>query len=260
MQIALICPTAYLEEFAVQSDIHMVLTEVALNDEKYRKFYEKEKKFKILDNSLFENGKGVSHKELLEAARAIDADEVILTDVLYKNENTLEALKECYNYFQLHGMQHEFSFMAVPQGDCAINWLECYGQICQLPFIRTIGLSKLAIPKSYSAPIAEARVNCLGQLFESSNFNKSKRYHLLGSSNEALRELEHYNRLEISKYISSMDTSAPFVYGKNKKRLNEANMEIATKLDFAQKKNLKADQLNCIAGNIRDLLGVAHDN
>jgi len=103
-------------------------------------------------NGLFEEGKGLSPKELLEAAQAVKADEVILTDVLFDNNATVEAALECYDHFLSKKAHNDFAFFACPQGDDRTSWLNCYMRLSNLPFVRTLGLSKLAIPYCCIAP------------------------------------------------------------------------------------------------------------
>ena len=73
--LGLICPTKYLEDFAVQSPYHLVLTHKVFEDPAYAEFYKSRAKlgeFITLDNSSYEVGDGVfTNDDLLEALREV---------------------------------------------------------------------------------------------------------------------------------------------------------------------------------------------
>jgi hypothetical protein len=238
-------------------DIHMVLAQVALRDEAYRKFYKGQRKYKILDNGLFEEGVGLKGKDLVEAAIAIGADEVILTDVLFKGKETTYATIEAYEQFVVRGKQDQFAFMAVPQGESIEEWVSSYATLSCLPWLKTIGLSKLSIPHCWDQPIAEARCECLSHLLNEDLFARNKNHHLLGGSNHVLQELRYYNQTEIGLHVSSIDTSAPYFYGVSKLRLTDDLEEIKTQLNFSAAK-CDFDREMIVASNIAALLEEAH--
>lgn len=256
MQLAIITPTSELSQFAVLGDIHLVLAQIAMRDSSYAKFYINETKFKILDNGLFEEGKGLTPKELVRIAEYVQPDEVVLTDVLFDRKKTLEATIECYQVFKKLYTGKLLQFMAVPQADNVEDWVQSYIELSSLPFVNTIGLSKLSIPNATKMSISKGRVAVIDTYLSKRPICPIKQHHLLGSSNLAVQELQHY-RAKKGYIINlrSMDTSAPYVYGVNGYLLRSDPNLIEKKLDF------NAPQCNNkeIVENITDLEELAHD-
>jgi len=256
MQLAIITPTSELSRFATLGDIHLVLAQIALGDSAYANYYIGEKKFKILDNGLFEEGRGLTPKELVGAAELIQPDEVVLTDVLFDRKGTLEATIECYQVFKKLYKGKPLQFMAVPQADNVEDWVQSYIELSSLPFVNTIGLSKLSIPNATKMSISKGRVAVIDKYLSKLPNWTDKQHHLLGSSNLAVQELQHY-RAKKGHIVSlrSMDTSAPYVYGSNGLLLRSDPDLIEKKLNF---KALPCDSGE-IVENIIDLMGLAYD-
>lgn len=78
--ISFIAPFAHLEEAYKQSDFSMVLTHLVEEEPDYRDFYRGTDKPILLDNSFFELGECVSKERVIEAANAVRATCVVLTD------------------------------------------------------------------------------------------------------------------------------------------------------------------------------------
>lgn len=115
MDAAIIVPTDFLSDFTARRPIHMALAHRVLADEAYAKFYKdcqrgfkeydlnvssqkRTKTFVILDNSLMENGHvALTFRQLIDAARVIRANEIILPDAFCDFEANNELLAESYN-------------------------------------------------------------------------------------------------------------------------------------------------------------------
>lgn len=258
MHLAIITPTSELSQFATLGDMHLVLAQIALKDAQYAKFYMQETKFKILDNGLFEEGKGLTPKELVGAAELIQPDEVVLTDVLFDRKRTLEATIECYEVFKRLYKGKPLQFMAVPQAHNVQDWVQSYVELSSLPFVTTIGLSKLSIPNATKMSISKGRVEIIDKYLSTLHTKITKQHHLLGSSNLAVQELQHY-RAKKGYIISlrSMDTSAPYVYGSNGYLLRSDPELIEKKLNFnAAQCKIHTKE---IVKNIIDLEELAYD-
>ncbi len=257
MQLAIITPTSELSLFATFGDIHLVLAQIALKDSTYANFYIHEEKFKILDNGLFEEGRGLTPKELVGAAELVQPDEVVLTDVLFDRKRTLEATIECYQTFKKLYQGKPLQFMAVPQASNQKDWVQSYIELTNLSFVTTIGLSKLSIPKATGMTISKGR-NVIVDYLSRLKIVVNKEHHLLGSSNLALQELQYYqtNKERLLK-IRSMDTSAPYVYGVEGFDLKSNPNLIEKKLDF--KAPMSERQSLKILRNIVELRKLARD-
>lgn len=98
--------------------------------------------YKILDNSVVELGGTVSIERLLNAACAIEADEIILPDILRNKEGTLQLVKQSIKYLQKSKQVDKFHIMAVIQGESRKELEECFNAYLNIPEIRVIGIPK----------------------------------------------------------------------------------------------------------------------
>jgi len=191
MDIALIPPIPELR-YTESTKTHLVLSHLFDNDA-YLKYYRgcsEVGDFTILDNGAHEKGIGETNESLLNKARLISADEVVLPDVLFDGMGTVELTKQMLKWVSSLGWeQYVFAgkpnFMIVPQGNTRVEWNRCLthlmhewdswskkcpetlGQPC-------IGISKdyeiwygglAQLIKQFIAPLYEERyldVHCLG--------------------------------------------------------------------------------------------------
>lgn len=83
MKLALITPTAGLEKYATQGDVHLCLVQEILNDSVYAEFYRHESeigKLVIMDNGTFEQGFPCDNDAIAEAAARVAAQVVVAPD------------------------------------------------------------------------------------------------------------------------------------------------------------------------------------
>lgn len=248
MKICIIPPISHLELANYGSGMHMALTHLVTPDRpKYSEFYrERSEKgdFILLDNSAFElekTGKGLDPEPVLNAAKQIQANEVIATDVLLDGDATVEStrnfIKE-HDKFYLHANEDERipQIMAVVQGKTMEEWLDCYVRLVHMPGVNTIGFSKISIPVAFgtsdartiSGGVARARIalyNTLtsrkmwpGQMRFGHDYKDRMAIHLLGGDNWTPYELAKVvmlNTMPNIPYepIRSNDTSAAVWYG-----------------------------------------------
>ena len=180
VQLAFITPTAYLEEFASQGDIHLILAHL-VGDNDYTRYYAKEDKLKILDNGLFE-GEQVPTEELLEKAALVNADVVVAPDILFNCDATLEEFDKFKEAVKVSGK--DYKIFAVPQGETMNDWLRCYVELVQRG-ANYIGLSILAVPKAFGPltgtdDVSMNRIVCMNFLEDYNLVFPDVRYHCLG--------------------------------------------------------------------------------
>lgn len=151
-------------------DIHMFLTHLVEKDEHYREVAIKCKGFKILDNSLIEMGSAMDPSRVIEAAKVIGANEVVLPDVFCDGLGTMTAIQESLPIFvnEIPWCQR----MAVVQGRNVEEWLDCLKYIVAQPEIDTIG-----IPKVTAKMNSQGRRYFVERVLET---NTNKHVHLLG--------------------------------------------------------------------------------
>lgn len=174
---------------------HMFLTHLV---EKYPVYAEVALRcpgYKILDNSLVELGGAVSLDRVLEAAKKIDADEIILPDVYKKGPETVKAVQDAIAELRekYPNGKWPYRLMAVAHGRNEKEWVKCYMQLLEIPEVNVIGIPKvLATMHPQGRPYF---VNTYCDLL-------AKPHHLLGLW-YSFEELDHYKS---PKDIRSCDT------------------------------------------------------
>ena len=125
--------------------MHMFLTHMV---EKYPAYTEAARNapgYKILDNSLIELGGAVDLERVLNAAKVINADEIILPDVFQDGPATVKAVRESLQYLTDKWTNRDWPFklMAVAQGKDEKEWYECYQELLNMPDVDVIGVPKV---------------------------------------------------------------------------------------------------------------------
>lgn len=262
-QFCIITPTAYLERYAVQSSMHLVLAHLVDVDDTYAEFYAGREEFKIMDNGAFELGASYDPEKLIELAGKCKADAIVLPD--YPSEpasKTVGASSALIDPVKDAG----YKTMFVPQsqiGDVE-DWIRAYVWASETPSIDIIGMSILGMPNAIPhIHIGYARVVLTQILIERGLFNFEKYHHYLG--------LNSGPKLEIPSLINmgamdSMDSSGPVWagicghrYSQNTDSLQSVS-KIQKHVDFAYPWTDKANVLDDIQYNIdRTLELVAED-
>lgn len=142
MKVATILPVSLLN-LTCMDDYHMCLAHLvqpsqSIYGDFYRKIGADKDKYLILDNGVIEGDKRPI-EEIVKKALWLRADEIILPDVLFDADRTLdEGLKA------LHYVKDNFPLkvMAVPQGKTLQEWLEC------AMYMLAWDIDCLGIPKS----------------------------------------------------------------------------------------------------------------
>ena len=236
IKICVITPISHLNTFAHLGEFDMVLSHLVLENggnNSYAQYYREQRekgRFILLDNSLFElelQGRGVGIDACLDAAEIIHPNEIIAEDILFDGEKTIESTKRFIQKMIDRGVFGKYQIMGVAQGKTKQEWWDCFERLLDLP-IDTIGLSKLAVPVSYSGEkespgcVSMSRIMCVEDIahryrFDAETIN-GKRIHLLGGDNWLPREINQQKRY---KWIRSNDSSAAVWYGRHNKVFND---------------------------------------
>lgn len=179
MQIIDIVPVHYL--YLVQKQpMAMFLTHLVENSPTYAEFARNYTGYKILDNSLIELGEAVSIERVLDAAKIIKADEIILEDVFGEGPETIEKVKQNIKEYNEYAWSmsetgvRKPKLMAVAQGRDAQEFTKCFNTLNAMPEISTIGIPKrCAKLHPQGRPFFE-------RLWTGVNSEVSKEIHLLG--------------------------------------------------------------------------------
>ena len=126
-------------------DMHMYLTHMVEKYPQYANTARDARGYKILDNSLIELGGAVDLERVLNAAKVINADEIILPDAFQDGPATVKAVRESLQYLtdKWPNRDWPFKLMAVAQGRDAKEWYECYQELLKTPDVDVIGIPKV---------------------------------------------------------------------------------------------------------------------
>lgn len=137
MNTAYILPARYLES---SSRYHLCLGHLVLQLPTYRRFYAERARrgdFVILDNSAHEHGRGEPGEALAAAANLISPSLIVLPDVLFDAQATIEASAAALPHIQKTGIP----YAVVPQGRTFDEWMGSLDELMSLePAL--IGISK----------------------------------------------------------------------------------------------------------------------
>jgi len=179
-QFCIITPTAYLDRYASQSSMHLVLAHLVDTDNTYADFYAGRDEFKIMDNGAFELGESYDPDSLIRLGGVCGADAIVLPDYPFQApERTINAAKELGPQVREAGF---YTFFA-PQAEVGNldGWIESYRWASENDDIDIIGMSILAIPNALPhIPRAYARVVMTQLLIDRGIFNFNKYHHYLG--------------------------------------------------------------------------------
>jgi hypothetical protein len=230
----IITPTSYLEEYASQSETHLVLAHIVDTNPIYADFYKRMSDRGdrvIMDNGAFELGGSYEPSKLIDLGYKCGADALVLPD--YPGQSaivTVLAAERLASEFKTAG----FSTFFVPQGEVGDleDWIAAYQYAAQSINIDIIGMSILGIPNALPyIPKSYARV-VMTQILKDRGIFADKFHHYLG--------LNGAPNVEIPALISmgalnSCDSSGPIWSGINGIRYN------TTQVDYmgVQKKYLR---------------------
>lgn len=227
-------------------------------DKEYADFYKeafKEYEFSILDNGLFELGDSIDLDVLYRLGEEYKPSHLILPDAL----NNMELTKErAVNYIKKYGTQSTPKFIGVVQGRTIEEFLEMYEFFNKLESVDIIAIPFDFLPKDgfLTGGVDEwklQRVKLVNLLLDEYNYELPKKLHLLGCATP--NEFGYYRSLA-KKFINSVDTSAPIVYGWNGVKFTNRGIPAGTekpkdKLAENLNINLSKEQLQVIGHNVR---------
>lgn len=237
MKLAFITPTAHLNDFAIQSNFHLVLPHLYVEHPTYSEFYRERSKrgdFIIQDTSVFELDTPLSNEDLVETANFIGASEMVAPEVLRDAEGSKILLEQFLEYKSK--VNCNIPVMAVVQGKTFVEISRHWAYLLNISEVATIGLPFVL---DFDTPASKGiksltlkrvlnRWYVLDTLQSASQLNKP--VHLLGLADGV--ELQHYIN---NPMIRSNDSSSAFVHGSEMVYYTERGLpceKIQTKLDF----------------------------
>lgn len=248
-----ITPTAYLDQFASQSQMHLILAHLVDSDPGYASFYKGQTVPKIMDNSAFELLESYTPSKLIDLGRKCGADAIVLPDYPFKaGQVTINAAYELMYEVKDAG----FKTMFVPQsltGDLE-DWIQTYLWAANCPEIDIIGMSILGIPNALPhIHKAFARVVMAQLLVDRGTFNHEKHHHWLGLNSGPALEIPSLLKMGV---LDSCDSSGPVwagICGQEYTRSADSfqmTSKITKHVDFDYKKVKDQNVLRMIQRNI----------
>lgn len=226
MKAALIPPIPHLKQFG-HGPLHLLLAHLLKHPKhtQYKNHYKEERKhgaYLILDNSAHEKGEGEDPEELMIRALEMNAQEVVVPDVLDDGPATVEACVAAHEvWYEGHyaGMQMlDPALMYVPQGKDLEEWVECFHQLVSIQGFasRRFGIRRdfvLGVSKDYEVweggieLLLDNHVWPMKILLDGHGIKMH--VHLLGWGRDLWR-LEYLSQQ--FPWIRSTDSAKPFVY------------------------------------------------
>jgi hypothetical protein len=219
MKFCAIPPVKHLD-LTHLGDIYFGLAHLCVSNLEYKNFFLRLSKGEegvknryshiILDNSAAEHSL-VNEDVLLHLVEEICPNEVIAPDVLFDKKQTIsnlhsfiEKMKSWGQDLSAEGLLHQTDIFACPQGSTKEEWLDCYEEMLDNPYVKIIGLSKIAVPKCWNNAtgdkmIGESRNRCVAELMERDLLKKP--LHLLGMGEHT--EFDFYLKNKVPNIRSS---------------------------------------------------------
>lgn len=220
MRAILIPPIPELH-WAVGQDMHLLLPHL-LNTPRYREFYIERRQLRdylILDNGADEFGASINFEALLGLSASIGAAEIVLPDVQYDAQETVNRTAQALSWLLTDEGTHAWvtagtpRFMLVPQGITYDGWEWCFRMLeahsrdflSRTPVEPPSNPFILGIPKNMDALIHGGTMRLLNRV---ASPQWEGRVHLLGWPKRlmTLEEVATRHRL----LVRSVDSARPF--------------------------------------------------
>lgn len=215
-QFCFIAPINYLD-WTLCSNRHLVLAHLIVEQDKDKKHFTQQYinhykycsdrgDYIICDNSAFELGGSYPPEKLIEAAKLVAADSLVLPDYPDEDpEKTVKAAEQWIPEFKKNDL-HTFFVPQAKKGDLE-GWIDSYKWAANNPDIDIIGMSILGIPNALPhLPAAYARVVMAQILVDRGLFNFNKYHHWLGLNSGPKLELPALIKMGV---LDSCDSSGP---------------------------------------------------
>lgn len=144
MEICSICPRNGWE-WMYEKPMVMLLTHLVEKHPEYAKLAAERdpSTYAMLDNSIVEMGSSFSMERIYEAAKKINANEIILEDAYPNGPETIEAIKRSIKWLKDNNHIGEFKLQAVCHGRNLDEFIETFKFINSVPEIDVIGIPKV---------------------------------------------------------------------------------------------------------------------
>ena len=237
-------------EFVKEGDMYFTLCDWINENKQYKDFYRKQKEYKITDNMAAENGESSPIKQVLQAARDVNSNEVWASDSLY-DKNKTKILTARFIKEMTKEDKKRFRVVGLPQGRNMKEWLNCYKWMLRNKNIDVIALSKYSIeafaPLAGTKDFAICRIACVKYLHDKGLVKKP--LHCAGANPLIIHEIQEYRKYPL---VRSIDSNIAFKLGVHRIKIDECTKEPEERLDH-NVKDLDKEQLCIIQHNINKI-------
>ncbi|GAA1022118.1 hypothetical protein Aple_064730 [Acrocarpospora pleiomorpha] len=212
INVSVIAPAAYLRDFVAQAPatVHHVAAQRVLHDLAYREFFLQEATLGatiILDNGVFDLGTSLGPDDLVRAARAVHAEEIILPDVMGDGPATMRASDAAAA--RILDLSDEFRLCAVVHAADDTQWHRCYDHLVSSDYVGAIAFPA-SRRKQPSQELSKNRLAMTRHLDDHGLVDPGRIYRLLGLGQRGHLELFEQRG---HTWISSVDCAAPVLMG-----------------------------------------------
>ncbi|SDD58434.1 hypothetical protein [Actinokineospora iranica] len=212
IDFSVIAPPAYLDAFVAQDParVHHVAAQRVLTDDTYREFFHREAQRGaeiVIDNGVFDLGHALPAADLVTAARAVEAREIILPDVMRDGPATIQASDKAAR--EIRNLGDEFRLCAVLHAANDQEWLRCYDHFASSDYVGAIALPASRRPAPEN-PLCRTRWAATRFLEDHGLIEDRIVYRLLGLGRTGHLELVEQREHE---WIASVDGAAPVILG-----------------------------------------------
>lgn len=212
IDVSVIAPPDYLDSFVAQEParVHHVAAQRVLTDAAYRAFFHREAQRGaeiVVDNGVFDLGHALPAADLIAAARAVEASEIILPDVMGNGHATIKASDEAAR--EIRELSDEFRMCAVLHAADDHEWLRCYDHFASSDYVGAIALPASRRPAPEDQ-LCRTRWTATRYLEERGMVEDRIVYRLLGLGRTGHLELVEQRGHE---WLASVDGAAPVILG-----------------------------------------------
>ena len=212
INVSVIAPPTYLDAFVAQepASVHHVAAQRVLTDAAYRAFFHREAQRGaeiIVDNGVFDLGHALPAADLIAAARAVEAREIILPDVMRDGAATIRASDESAR--EIRDLSDEFRLCVVLHAADDHEWLRCYDYFASRDYVGAIAFPASRRPAPEEL-LCRTRWTATRYLEDRGMVEDRIVYRLLGLGRTGHLELVEQREHE---WIASVDGAAPVILG-----------------------------------------------
>ncbi|MPZ82369.1 MAG: hypothetical protein GEV28_19005 [Actinophytocola sp.] len=212
IDVSVIAPPDYLDAFVAQepASVHHVAAQRVLTDAACCGFFRHEAQRGaeiIVDNGVFDLGHALPAADLIAAARAVKAREIILPDVMRDGVATMKASDEAAR--EIRDLSDEFRLCVALHAADDQEWLRCYDYFASSDYVGAIALPASRRPAPEDQ-LCRTRWTATRYLEDHGMIEDRIVYRLLGLGRTGHLELVEQREHE---WIASVDGAAPIILG-----------------------------------------------